>query len=118
MWGVCGCLTSEFVDVAGTISAKEVLGSLRGTIKQLPTEDIKGPKDGLLEYEKDGVCSEVSFSMSDVNEYITSLSIGDQVCILQTYHHSRAFGIATFSIKSCFAQYFHQMMLATVSAIL
>jgi hypothetical protein len=64
---------------AGTISAKEVLGSLRGTIKQLPSEDSRNPRDGLLEYEKDGVCSEVSFAMSDVNEYITSLSIGDQV---------------------------------------
>lgn len=63
----------------GTISAKEVLGALRGTIKQLPTDDSRDPKDGVLEYEKDGVHSEVSFAMSDVNEYITSLTIGDEV---------------------------------------
>jgi hypothetical protein len=56
-----------------------VLGALRGTIKKLPSEDSNDPKDGLLVYEKDGVHSEVSFAMSDVNEYITSLSVGDQV---------------------------------------
>ena len=52
---------------------------MRGVIKQLPSDDTKDPKVGFLEYEKDGVRSEVSFAVADVNEYISSLSIGDQV---------------------------------------
>lgn len=60
---------------------------MRGVIKQLPSDDTKDPKVGFLEYEKDGVRSEVSFAMSDVNEYITSLSVGDQVCT-PTRHYS------------------------------
>lgn len=63
------------------------MGALRGTLKKLPSEDSPDLNDGILEYEKDGVNSEVSFSLSDVNEYVTSLAVGDQVSCPQAALH-------------------------------
>lgn len=65
----------------GTISAKEILGTLRGKIKKLPTDiGPEGPQDGIIEYEKDGSMQEVRFGAQDVNEYLSTLDVNDQVC--------------------------------------
>lgn len=64
----------------GTISAKEILGTLRGKIKKLPTDiGPEGPQDGIIEYEKDGSMQEVKFGAQDVNEYLSTLDVNDQV---------------------------------------
>lgn len=74
------CFLSLRVFFPGTISAKEILGTLRGIIKKLPTDrGPEGPQDGIIEYEKDGSMQEVRFGAQDVNEYLSTLAVNDEV---------------------------------------
>jgi hypothetical protein len=64
---------------AGTITAKEILGTLRGVIKQMPSEDPERLPDGIIAYEQDGQQREVAFGVQDINEYVSTLVVNDQV---------------------------------------
>lgn len=78
------CSTERDLNYVGTISAKEILGTLRGKIRKLPTDNgPEGPQDGIIEYEKDGSMQEVRFGAQDVNEYLSTLAVNDQVRYLR-----------------------------------